>query len=307
MKTVNSFVIKGDEVVLIDCGEDTDASFHALQSGLKEHGLLFTDIDRIILTHAHVDHCGMSERVAAASSAEVWVSEKMWDWALRPQELWADREALMMPALIGYFEEKVRPLILGGYEQMMGSVKNVWHPVKEDRLKLFDSEGALEIDGKEWRVLYMPGHSQTQSTFFHVASGSYLSADMLLKITPTPVIERSLEHPGERNKGIVQMMESYKRLMTYDIHKVYPGHYEHFTNFREVIDAQTSRIYDRAEDTYQLIKSGNHYFFPLYQQLYEGRFSMPAMIMMIGYLDLLEEQGRIISEKVNDQLQFRVT
>lgn len=306
MKSVNAFVLKGDEVVLVDCGEDTDASFAALQRGLKDNGLVFSDIDRIILTHAHVDHCGMAERVASASNAEVWVSDKMWDWAVRPQELWADRESIMMPALIGYFEKNVRPVILGGYKEMMGSVKDVWHAISEERLKMFNSEGSLEIDGENWDVLYMPGHSQTQSTFLHQASGSYLSADMLLKITPTPVIERSQQNPKERNKGILQMMYSYDRLLSLDISTVYPGHYEPFSDVHNVIHSQVKRIYQRAEDTYQLIKTGIDSFFILYQRLYEGRFSMPAMIMMIGYLDLLEEQGRIISSNVDGIMRFRM-
>ena len=304
MKTVNAYVLKGDEVVLFDCGEDTDASFYALQKGLKEEGLVLGDVNRIILTHAHVDHCGMAERVADACQADVWVSEKMWDWAIRPRELWADREALMIPSLTGYFEESIRPMILGGYEQMMGSVKEVWKPIAEDRLHQFDSEGEMVIDGHKWNILYMPGHSQTQSTFFHQKTGTYLSADMLLKIAPTPVIERSLENPTERNRGILEMIRSYERLLTLDIATVYPGHYELFSGAHKVINNQLKRINDRAEATLRLIASGCHSFFPLYQRLYEGRFSMPAMIMMIAYLDLLEEQGKIRSQKENNMLFF---
>ena len=304
MKTVNSFVKKGDEVVLIDCGEATDQSYHALVVGLKEIGLTLSDIDRIILTHAHVDHMGMAERIAVEAKAEVWVNDITYDWAVRPSEMWSDREKIMMPSLTAYFEESVRPFIMQGYQEMMGTVKDVWLPIHPDHLRKFDKEGKLEIDGEIWDVWYMPGHSQTQSTFYHSFTASYLSADMLLKITPTPVIERSLENPSERSRGIHEMMKSYERLLQRDIHTVYPGHYEAFVDCHQMINNQVNRINKRCEETFKLIAKGIYSFFELYQQLYAGRLSMPAMIMMIAYLDLLEKEERIVVEEENGVFGF---
>ena len=92
MKTVNSFVIQGgDEVVLIDSGEDTDASYDAMVAGLAEQDLLLSDIDRIIITHSHVDHIGMAQRVAEAANAKVWVSEKTEAYAVDPTGQWGIR------------------------------------------------------------------------------------------------------------------------------------------------------------------------------------------------------------------------
>ena len=293
MKTVNSYLIKGDEVVLIDCGEDTDASFNAMQEQLLAHGLTFKDIDRIILTHAHVDHIGMTERVARAADCTVWVSELVEPWALDPDNMWSSRESLMLPFLLSYFDENTLALMKGGYEQMMDNVRKVWKPILTDRIRTFVSEGFLEIDGTMWDVLYMPGHSATQSTFFHEPSGSYLSADMLLRITPTPVIEPSLSNPKVREKGILQMMSSYDRLLGLEIGTTYPGHYETFDNAHDIIHRQVKRIEDRSMECLNSIKSGTHSFLEIFNVLYEGRFHMPALIMLIGYLDLLEDKGLI--------------
>lgn len=297
MKTVNAYLLKGDEVVLIDSGENTDECFIALKTGLEEQGLLMTDLDRIIITHAHVDHMGMTNRVAEASGAKVWVSEKVYDWAIDPKAMWAVREKLMLPTILSFFDDGLSDMIKQGYIQMMGNVQNVWEPVNIEVIDKYQSDGHLDINNTRWQCVYMPGHSSTQSTFFNPLNGDYISADMLLKITPTPVIEPSREDPSKRNKGILEMMDSYERLLRFDIKKVYPGHYEIFENAHDVIQRQVGRIDERTKSCYELIKSGNSSFMDIFNVLYAGRFSMPALIMLIGYFDRLENAGVIKYEE----------
>ncbi len=302
MKTVNAYLLKGDEVVLIDSGENTDASYAALKSGLKEQGLVINDVDRIIITHAHVDHMGMAQRIGSEANARVWVSELVKDWAINPDEMWSIREKLMLPTLLSFFDPNLSDLIKQGYEEMMGDVKKVWEPISEDLLDIYESDGQLDINDTRWQCVYMPGHSSSQSTFFNPLNGDYISADMLLRITPTPVIEPSREDMTKRNKGILEMMDSYERLLRFDIKKVYPGHYEIFENAHDVINRQVTRIDERTKHCYELIKSGQSSFIDIFNALYEGRFHMPAMIMLIGYLDRLENAG-VIKYEIRDGYQ----
>ena len=304
MKTVNAYLLKGDEVVLIDSGENTDASYAALKSGLKEQGLVINDVDRIIITHAHVDHMGMAQRIGSEANARVWVSELVKDWAINPDEMWSIREKLMLPTLLSFFDPNLSDLIKQGYEEMMGDVKKVWEPISEDLLDIYESDGQLDINDTRWQCVYMPGHSSSQSTFFNPLNGDYISADMLLRITPTPVIEPSREDMTKRNKGILEMMDSYERLLRFDIKKVYPGHYEIFENAHDVINRQVTRIDERTKHCYELIKSGQSSFIDIFNALYEGRFHMPAMIMLIGYLDRLENAGVIKYEIRNGYQQI---
>lgn len=306
MKTVNAYLLKGDEVVLIDSGENTEASYEALKSGLKEHSLSITDIDRVIITHAHVDHMGMAQRIGAEANARIWVSELVKDWAVKPDEMWSTREKLMLPTLLSYFDSNLSDLIQQGYVDMMGNVKKVWEPISEDLLDIYQSDGQLDINDIRWQCVYMPGHSSSQSTFFNPINGDYISADMLLRITPTPVIEPSREDLSKRNKGILEMMNSYERLLRFDIKKVYPGHYEIFDNAHDVINRQVRRIDERTKQCYELIKSGQSSFIDIFNSLYEGRFHMPAMIMLIGYLDRLENAGVIRYEERDNYQQIFV-
>ncbi len=304
MKTVNAYLQKGDEVVLIDSGENTDESYAALTAGLKENGLTVADIDRVVITHAHVDHMGMAQRIGAEANARIWVSELVKDWAIKPDEMWSTREKLMLPTLLSYFDPTLSDLIKQGYVDMMGNVKKVWQPISKDQLEVYQSDGQLDINDTRWQCVYMPGHSSSQTTFFNPINGDYISADMLLRITPTPVIEPSRDDMTKRNKGILEMMNSYERLLRFDIKKVYPGHYETFENAHDVINKQVRRIDERTKQCYELIKSGQSSFIDIFNILYEGRFNMPAMIMLIGYLDRLENAGVIMYKERDGFLQI---
>ncbi len=161
-------------------------------------------------------------------------------------------------------------------------------------LKTFDIlQPALDINGESWKMIYAPGHSSTQNCFYHESSRQLLSADMILKITPTPVMEAELDDPTKRAKGILEMLESYKLFDEMELESVYPGHYNVITNAHEVISEQIVRIHKRKEDTFQSIKSGKSKIVEVYNEVYKGRIHLPAFNMLIGYLDLLEEEGRI--------------
>ena len=66
----------GEEVLLMDCGWNTEAAFEALQSGMQEHGTDPAAITQLVITHVHPDHYGMAGKVKQVSSCEVVMHEK---------------------------------------------------------------------------------------------------------------------------------------------------------------------------------------------------------------------------------------
>src|SRR5688572_31718134 len=73
---VNVYLIKEDPLTLIDVGPKTREASDALRSKLGRHGVQVSDIRRILLTHAHEDHCGLAKEVRdEAKDAEIYVHE----------------------------------------------------------------------------------------------------------------------------------------------------------------------------------------------------------------------------------------
>src|SRR4030095_9405263 len=73
---VNVYLIAEDPITIIDTGPKTKATVDALRAGLRTAVCLFSDIRRIVLTHAHEDHCGLAKALRdEAKNAEVFVHD----------------------------------------------------------------------------------------------------------------------------------------------------------------------------------------------------------------------------------------
>lgn len=303
MKTVNAWLFTGEEPVLVDCGEKSEASWTALQKGLAEHGLKVEDLSRVVITHAHVDHMGMAGKIVENSNVQIWVSDYVYDWAVHLSEMYERRKFMVDEVMTMAGQTKNSPLrqtFMGVFE----TFKDSWDVLPEDRVTRFPIDGTLDMGGQAWEVVYAPGHCINQTCFYQKETKELISADMLLNITPTPVTDASLEAPYHRVKSLPQLLASYEKFRQMDIGMVYPGHYQPFEQAHQLIDFQVRRIHQRTADCLRHIQEGTHDFFELLGKLYPGRFIPPAFTMLIGYLDLLLEDGKIGTREVGGKIQY---
>jgi len=92
---VNVYLIAEDPITIIDTGPKTKATVDALRAGLRAAGFLVSDIRRIVLTHAHEDHCGLAKSVRdEAKNAEVFVHD--WETGHRHSRLQYDEHRALL-------------------------------------------------------------------------------------------------------------------------------------------------------------------------------------------------------------------
>jgi glyoxylase-like metal-dependent hydrolase (beta-lactamase superfamily II) len=70
---VNVYLIKNDPVTLIDVGPGTAKAGEVLKDMLSSLGVGIKEVKRIIITHAHPDHCGLAADIAGDSNATVFI------------------------------------------------------------------------------------------------------------------------------------------------------------------------------------------------------------------------------------------
>src|SRR5882724_7696767 len=71
----NAYAIEdlGGGFTLFDCACGTDEGLAALRSGLVACGLDVKALNRIVVSHGHVDHYGNAQTLSEESGAEVWL------------------------------------------------------------------------------------------------------------------------------------------------------------------------------------------------------------------------------------------
>ncbi|MCD8509476.1 MAG: MBL fold metallo-hydrolase [Bacillus sp. (in: Bacteria)] len=80
---VNTYLIKGDALTLVDTGPKTEDALFALQQHLQELKLTTMDIDIVLLTHHHPDHIGLLHEFLP--KAKVYAHEKVNPWLTKDQ------------------------------------------------------------------------------------------------------------------------------------------------------------------------------------------------------------------------------
>src|SRR3954447_24735402 len=81
--TVNTWLLRGDPVTLIDTGPREDRALAALEAGLRGHGLCIEDIELVLATHHHLDHVGLAATIQRRAGATVAVLDRTADYAAR--------------------------------------------------------------------------------------------------------------------------------------------------------------------------------------------------------------------------------
>lgn len=305
MKTVNAYLFLEPEPVLIDCGEQNDLVWNALQAKLAEYHLQFQDIKRIIITHAHVDHIGMAGRLATEFGIPIWVNEYTYPAATQPAEVFQQRQQIVF-GFMDKFDSEKSTTFRQTYTKTIQFFNNNWQSIPKELVKTYPIDGTLSLGGLDWQVMYAPGHAVDQTCFYQADNQWLLSADMLLNIAPTPIPGFHPERPGKRVNALADLLASYQKFRALEIKKVYPGHYAIFENHIETIDKQVKRIYERMEECYDWIEKGVSNFFELLHKLYKGRIWPPSFFMLLGYLDMLESDGRVVQKEIDGTLGYYV-
>ncbi len=292
---VNAYLLPGPPVTLVDCGPKTPQALEALEAGLMQAGSGLGQIERLVITHGHLDHFGLAATVVAESGAEVCAHR-------------AD-----LPKLTGdrAFVEPMRTLIAGaGFPpgvaevllEVLRKYRGQFDPITPpcllndgDLLPLAD--GALE-------VLHTPGHAQG-----HIClkdGGALISGDLLLEeISPNPLVE--FDGNGQRMRTLPSLLRSLRRIAALEPAITYPGHGDPIPEpawrVRELLlhhEARKERLAQMLAGRAWTLREISVAWFPGLS---------PANLILglsevLGHLDLLEEAGHLAIERRDGVLHY---
>ena len=252
---VNVYLIKEDPLTLIDVGPKTDESADVLREKLKQNGVLLRDVRRILLTHAHEDHCGLAKRVRDESkNAEIFVHN--WETGHLFGRLDRDENKSLM------IRAGVPPEIFLEIQSIYRDISLLTDTLSESEFSELRDEMELEFTSGILKVLHTPGHTPGSCSFFREANRTLIAGDCVLKrITPNPIISPDPVDPSKRFKSLAEYLVSLAKIRKYSPTIVYGGHGEPIYDFEEIFYRYIRSIDQRQKDVIQIVGQKRHYGF----------------------------------------------
>jgi glyoxylase-like metal-dependent hydrolase (beta-lactamase superfamily II) len=288
---VNTYLIEDEPLTLVDSGPNSGRALDELQGRLRERGHSIDDIERILVTHQHIDHIGLVDIIASHSKAEVAAIEAAIPFVENYAHAAAEDDAFAMDLMIrhGIPEEVARAL---------GSVSAAFRGwgAKAKITRVLHDGDTLEFRDRTLHVHFRPGHSPSDTIFEDRERKLLLSADHLLgHISSNPLITRP-QDGGPRTQALVTYMESLRKTRAMDLDLVLPGHGDPVTDHRALIDQRFEMHARRAEKLYGLIAERPRTAHELAQALWGNIAVTQAFLTLsevLGHTDLLVNDGRV--------------
>jgi glyoxylase-like metal-dependent hydrolase (beta-lactamase superfamily II) len=180
MRFVTVLIDTDAPITLIDTGINTPEARVALQEALQQLGLSIKQVQRVIVTHHHPDHCGLAGWIQAQSGAQILMHEldlgrgaALWDhW-----DKWIE----------GYLEHLTKH---GMPNEQQGTAKREMQTTRRQILPAA-SETKLEVgeritlSERSFEVLWLPGHADGHIGLWDSQTKLLIAADAILEgITP---------------------------------------------------------------------------------------------------------------------------
>ena len=295
---VNVYLIKEEPLTLIDVGPKTKEAAEVLRSKLQREGVKFADIQRIVLTHAHEDHCGLAKQIRdEAKNAEIFVHN--WETGhLFGRLAREEHQKLMLRA-------GVPQKIFQEMQAIYGEISLLTDALSDGEFSELKDEMELEFASGTLKVLHTPGHTPGSCSFVREANRTIIVGDCVLKrITPNPIVSPDPFDSEKRFKSLAEYLVSLAKIRSYSPTLVYGGHGEPIHDFEEIFNRYIRAIDERQRRTISLISKNGATAFETAQKLFPNAIDHDvhrflAISESIAHLDYAEINGKIAVEFKN--------
>ena len=298
--TVNVYIFTDEPVTLIDAGPLNENCHAELKRQLHEVGLAPSDIERIVLTHGHVDHSGLAETVRKESGAEVLAPEADGPMVSDYTRAFKERhERYREAALQAGAPPATVDVVMDFFEYLV----TFGEPAKVTRTVGDGDE--IAAGSTLLKAVHTPGHS-SGSTCYLSAEGELFGGYTLLK-DMTPIA--AFGGADRESVGLADYLGSLHRVRALKPKIVHPGHRGPLDDVAAYVSDSMNRYRARQEAILRLIQLGPITPFEIVERLF-GTLPIEEILLgvteVLGHLEVLGREAAVSLDDSGDVTLVRL-
>jgi glyoxylase-like metal-dependent hydrolase (beta-lactamase superfamily II) len=302
---VNCYVFSGEGLTVLDPGPATDEAYAELADGLSALGYGIEDVDRVLISHPHIDHFGQVATIVRESGASVVAHEDAAHYLSDPTAFFGREQEFFRPFLRSMgLPDRFVDTVVGLPEPYL----DFQEPTDVDRPL---AEGDVVDVGTELEAVSTPGHAPASLSFVAQTEGVVFTGDhVLAEISPNPLLTLAPGTTDERTRSLPDYIASLRKLRSVDADTGYGGHRGPIGDLHGRIREIDDHHHERKERIADMLgEQGPLTAYGIMQELFPdlpATEMFPGMSEAIGHLDLLEDEGRVDITETNGVKQYKL-
>jgi glyoxylase-like metal-dependent hydrolase (beta-lactamase superfamily II) len=293
--TANIYALGKEEITLIDAGPDIPGVLQFIMDTFKSNGLIFNNINRIILTHGHMDHFGLASDIMKQMDhpVEVYIHPEG-KWKISSEflvnEIWAD-ELDQLKEMAGIPDD-----VLNAMKRGIRKYYSIAKPI--DEVKEMEDGHIFKGEGYTLQTIFTPGHDPGLCCLYEPDQKILFSSDHIIKnLTPKPILAMSRDRLRDKNyKGLIAYQKSLDLVSRMDARYLFPGHGEYISDMQPVISQYRLQYAERMEQVLNAVRKNEVPVYNLVRNIFpsvEKADVFIALSEIFSHLEVLESENKV--------------
>ena len=293
--TANIYALGRDQITLIDAGPRIPGVLDFIKNSFIKENLNFKNINRIILTHGHMDHFGLAASIKEELDRPVEIFLHTKDhWKISSDfinnEVWVE-EFKMLQELTEIPDDDFKILV-----EKVRMYYSIAEPL--DDLKTMEDNDMFYGEGYSLQVVFAPGHEPGLCCLYEPDQKVLFSSDHILKnLTPKPILAFDRDkHIDKDYKGLMAYEKSLERVSKLDVKYMFPGHGEWIEDMHPLIKHYRQHYSERMKLVLNAVKKKEMPLYYLVRDVFPNADAGDLFIALseiMSHLEVLEYQGRV--------------
>jgi glyoxylase-like metal-dependent hydrolase (beta-lactamase superfamily II) len=293
--TANIYALGRDEITLIDAGPRIPGVLEFIKDSFSREGLNFQNINRIILTHGHMDHFGLASSIKREidHSVDIFIHpEDQWKISTEflENEIWV-HEFRVLQTLADIPDDDFRILV-----KKVRQYYNIAAPI--DDLKTMEDNDIFYGEGYSLQVVFTPGHDPGLCCLYEPEQKVLFSSDHIIKnLSPKPILALTRDRLINKDyKGLIAYENSLKKVSRLNADYLFPGHGEWIKDMHPVIKQYRQHYSERMEIVLSAVRKKEMPLYYLVRDVFPNVGAGDLFIALseiISHLEVLVDLGRV--------------